>query len=56
MEISQGNFLCSYPYHKQAKVSYFSFLSFRPRERVDTSGKGECWGNGVGNEYAAKYV
>jgi hypothetical protein len=28
MEISQGNSLCSYLYLKQAKISWFSFLSF----------------------------
>jgi hypothetical protein len=26
MEISQGNFLCSYLFHKQAKMPFFSFF------------------------------
>jgi hypothetical protein len=56
MEISQGNFLCSCLYHKQAKMSFFSFLFFilqnwRCAEHVpQRSGKRRIavWGDVVG--------
>jgi hypothetical protein len=60
-EISQGNPLCSYLYLKQAKMSFFFFLSFffyKITERgakqvlwdvgVPPVGGGMFWGKGIG--------
>jgi hypothetical protein len=60
MEISQGNFLYSYLYLRQTKMSYFSFYLFSsvklenrrvehvlPRRRVVPSGRGDVVEKGV---------
>jgi hypothetical protein len=64
MEISQGNFLYSYLYLRQTKMSYFSFYLFSvffykirtggcdkvfTEGRVGASERGEVAGNAVGN-------
>jgi hypothetical protein len=70
MEISQGNYLHSYIYLKQAKMSCFSFYLFSflllqnqrtggqnkscPRGRTGISRSGAVRGRRVGGEYGAK--
>jgi hypothetical protein len=44
IEISQGNSLCSYLYHKQAKMSFFLFLLQNQRIERRNRSCGVCGG------------